>query len=60
MRLIFGIIVGIALTIGGAYMHDSPLPSNSNQRVVNWDVAGSLAGWAAERVRVEWDRLTAK
>ena len=60
MRLIFGVIVGIALTIGGAYLHDSPLPAASNQRLVNWDVAGDLSGWAVERVREEWNRLIAK
>ncbi len=60
MRLILGVIVGIGLTVGGAYMHDSPLPAASNQRLVNWDVAGQLSGWAVDRVREEWHRLTAK
>lgn len=40
MRLILGILIGIVLTIGAAYIHDS---SSADRQLVNWDVAGSLA-----------------
>jgi len=46
MRLLIGILVGAGLTIGGAYIHDSRLngPLQSQKRLVNWNVAGELAG----------------
>jgi len=60
MRLIFGFIVGVALTIGGAYFYDSRLPAGSRERLVNWDAATDLSRWGMERARQEWDKLTAK
>ena len=60
MRLIFGFIVGVVLTIAGAYGYDSRLPPSSNQRLVNWDAATELSRWGMERARQEWDKLTAK
>ncbi len=48
MRLLFGMVLGAALTIGLAYIHDSmyaplplsPPPAASEPRpMVNWDVA---------------------
>ena len=60
MRLIFGLVLGVVLTIAGAYMYDSRLPATSNQRLVNWDAATDLSRWGMERARQEWDKLTAK
>jgi hypothetical protein len=60
MRLLFGIIVGIVLTVAGAYFHDSQLPPNSSQRLVNWDAAQDLTRSGMERAREEWGKLTAK
>lgn len=60
MRFIFGILVGAVLTIAGAYLHDSDLAPGSNDRLVNWDAAGSLSRWAIDRTREQWDRLVAK
>ena len=37
MRLFFGIIFGIALTVGGAYVVDSTAGAGA-ARMVNWDV----------------------
>jgi hypothetical protein len=53
MRLIFGILVGIALTIGFAYVHDSKVrgPLAEQRRLVNWDVAGALADDAYQNAR---------
>jgi hypothetical protein len=58
MRLIFGIILGFALTVGGAYVADSmAAPGPEVKPMVNWDVVGknvdSLAGWAKEG----WKRI---
>jgi len=60
MRIFIGIIVGIVLTISGAYIHDSGLPGASNKRLVNWDAAGDLSSWAFDRAREEWTKLTQK
>lgn len=53
MRLLLGIILGVGLTIGGAYLYDSQQAAANGQAdlqrpMVNWDV-----------VVHEWDRLTA-
>lgn len=48
MRFIFGVIVGIALTIGAAYIHDRNAPeisitaSPAERRIVNWNVVSAL------------------
>jgi hypothetical protein len=59
MRLILGMIIGAGVTIGAAYIHDSKLngPFQVEQRLVNWDVAGSLArnAYASARAQIkEW------
>jgi hypothetical protein len=60
MRLIFGFIVGVVLTIAGAYAYDSRLPAASKERLVNWDAATDLSRWGMDRARQEWDKITAK
>jgi hypothetical protein len=46
MRLILGIIIGCALTVGGAYVVDAVSPAGAKP-MVNWDV-----------VAKNWDDLT--
>ena len=69
MRLLFGMILGAALTIGLAYVHDqmyaplppSPPPAASEQRpMVNWDVVSTLAHRLSAAARTQWERLTAR
>ena len=65
MRFLFGIIVGICLTIGGAYLYDSrataePSSTTAARPMVNWDVVATNWERANSRVRKEWDRLAAK
>jgi len=60
MRMLLGFVVGVAITIVGAYAHDSRLPPGSGDRLVNWDAATSLTQWGMDRAREEWARLTAK
>lgn len=60
MRFIIGILVGAVLTVTGAYLHDAELAPGSNQRLVNWDAAGSLSRWAIDSAREQWDHLLAK
>jgi hypothetical protein len=67
MRLLFGMILGAALTIGLAYVHDSmyaPLPLSSPPAVseprpmVNWDVVSSVTHRLSAAARAQWERLT--
>jgi hypothetical protein len=53
MRLLFGIILGAVLTVGGAYVHDTKVsgPFAAQQRLVNWDVAQSKARTAFDAAR---------
>jgi hypothetical protein len=45
MRFIFGMIVGAAVMLGSAYMHDTGrLKVGPPVAFVNWDVVFSLAG----------------
>ena len=53
MRFIFGLIVGVALTIGGAAIHDKMEPSP----LVNWTTANDLSQTTVEYVRAQFDRL---
>ncbi|MCC6475161.1 MAG: hypothetical protein IT514_15620 [Burkholderiales bacterium] len=54
-----GIIVGAAITVGVAYVHDSGLPAQSAQRYVNWQAVDE--GWRelSARVRTGWENLSA-
>ena len=64
MRLLLGIILGGALTVGGAYLYDSNhalVAGNASADVqrplVNWDVVGTKWRHLNERARAEWSRL---
>lgn len=66
MRVIFGMILGSALTVGAAYVHDamfapsqaSLAPTQTSQRqVVNWDVLNANAHIAKSMVREQWQKL---
>jgi hypothetical protein len=67
MRIILGIIIGIALTIACAYLSDSlatgslvtgPATTNAERKpVVNWDVVDSDWHVFTGRVRHVWTRL---
>jgi hypothetical protein len=64
MRLLFGIILGALLTVGGAYLYDShhaaeaANTSAAAQRpMVNWDVVGVKWQHLTERARSEWTRV---
>jgi hypothetical protein len=68
MRLLLGMIIGMGLTIGGAYIYDSmgggtaeSSPGATAARpMVNWDVVDRNWQRATSRVKREWDRLAAK
>ena len=71
MRTFFGMILGAALTVGGAYIYDSyqpPLATPDNvaaKPMVNWDVVSLKAKAAGDelssmtaRLRDEWNKRT--
>jgi hypothetical protein len=69
MRLLLGIILGILLTIGVAYVHDASLtrPSETTSQtsveqrpMVNWDVVSRNWQDLSSGVRNTWNRLAAR
>ena len=62
MRLLFGIILGVALTIGGAYITDTafkPASSTVDQRpMVNWEVVGRNFDSLTTMIKQGWAKLT--
>ncbi len=65
MRLFLGIIIGILLTVGAAYIGDSfpPAPAAGDTpavqtHMVNWDVVQKRLGDLGTSVHDAWDRLT--
>jgi hypothetical protein len=64
MRLFLGMILGVVLTLGVAYVHDSTLPTASagtpvERPMVNWDVVRDNVNTLVARAREQWTRLTA-
>jgi hypothetical protein len=59
MRLILGMILGAALTVGGAYVADtSKAPGASEQRMVNWEVVSRNVDTLTTMIKQGWSRLT--
>jgi len=70
MRLLLGIILGIFLTVGFAYMYDASTSRPSSETtgqasveqrpMVNWDVVSvNWQGWSL-RVRNTWNKLATR
>lgn len=63
MRMFFGIIVGVFLTIGAAYVYDSVRDTSGAEGtaarpVVNWDVVNHELRNLSSAVQDGWARLT--
>ncbi len=63
MRFLFGIIVGVALTLGTAYVFDATRrgegPGGVAERpMVNWDVVEAELKTLSTAIHDGWDRLT--
>ncbi|HME29429.1 MAG TPA: hypothetical protein VKE53_06160 [Pseudolabrys sp.] len=62
MRVLIGILLGVVLTVGGAYLydsHNSVAPGNTaglQRPMVNWDVVSNKWNRLTERARAEWSR----
>ena len=72
MRVLFGIILGVALTVGVAFISDTlasdppkttgsgPAVTLDRRHMVNWDVVGDKMQNARERIRATWTKLSQK
>jgi hypothetical protein len=63
MRMFFGIILGIVLTIAAAYVYDSirntsGAEGTAERPVVNWDVVNHGIKAVSSTVQGGWARLT--
>jgi hypothetical protein len=56
MKFVIGLIVGVALTVGGAAVHDYMEPGASTP-LVNWTTANDLRQTTVDYVRAQFDRL---
>jgi hypothetical protein len=57
MRLIFGMILGAALTVGGTYVADTS-KSAADKPMVNWDVVGKNVDTLSTMIKQGWNKLT--
>lgn len=63
MRLISGMILGFALTVGGVYVRDTMAsgPDGSAARpMVNWDVVSESTRGTASWIGTQWNKLVSK
>jgi len=61
MRLLLGMILGAALTIGGAYVSDTASKSagsSDSRPMVNWDVVGKNFDSVSAMIKQGWNKLT--
>jgi hypothetical protein len=58
MRLLFGIILGCALTVGGVYIADHVSSRADARTMVNWDVVAQNVDELATMARDSWRRIT--
>ncbi|HUI20317.1 MAG TPA: hypothetical protein VLZ74_04665 [Methylocella sp.] len=63
MRMFFGIIIGIILTVGAAYLADtvrdtSNAEGSTNRPIVNWDVVDNGIKALSTTLQEGWARVT--
>ena len=58
MRLLFGIILGCALTVGGVYVADHKSDPATARTMVNWDVVAKNVDEIASMARDSWRRIS--
>jgi hypothetical protein len=62
MRFAIGLIFGVLITIGAAYLHDSwtsgPSPDTEDGRMVNWNVVHRNVHDLGANISAEWKRLS--
>jgi hypothetical protein len=60
MRSIVSFLLGIAVTVGAAYVHDTAMASPTDKPLVNWDQVGGVTQNAIEAARGQWNKLTSR
>jgi hypothetical protein len=64
MRFLFGIVVGILLTVGSAYLFDVTRkgegPNGADRQIVNWDVVQAQLKILSGNIQDGWSRLTGR
>jgi hypothetical protein len=58
MRLLFGIILGAALTVGAAYIVDTTKSGPDARPMVNWDVVAKNVDSLTVMIKQGWAKLT--
>jgi hypothetical protein len=58
MRVLFGIVLGSALTVGGVYVADHKTGPDGARAMVNWDVVAKNVDEIATMARDSWRRIT--
>ena len=58
MRLLFGMILGAALTVGIAYVSDTAKTGADARPMVNWDVVGKNVDTLTVMIKQGWAKLT--
>jgi hypothetical protein len=56
MNFVLGLIIGIFVAIGGAYVHDAAV--DSDQAVVNWPILRENLHQVSDDLSAGWNRLT--
>jgi hypothetical protein len=56
MRLIFGMIIGVSLTVAGAYITDA-VAGTEGKPLVNWDVVAKNVDAVTTLARTGWKRI---
>jgi hypothetical protein len=57
MRLLFGIILGAALTVGAAYISDTAKSGADARPMVNWDVVAKNFDTLTVMIKQGWAKL---
>jgi hypothetical protein len=57
MRMVLGIIIGCALTVGGVYFADHTTSEGVTRPMVNWDVVGKNVEGLRTLARDGWKRI---
>jgi len=61
MRFILGLILGAALTVGGAYVSDrssGSVATGAERPMVNWDVVSKNFDSVTAMIKQGWNKLT--
>lgn len=67
MRFVFGLIVGVAVTLGAAYIHDANVGASSpgatpgattgSRQIVNWDVLNAITREQMAFLQAQWNKI---